>query len=327
MRARGKPLAQIAEQRLVRLGEPDEADAAVGGADQQPTERAVGEGGADHLAFAAATHRARRHAEQLAGLLVDAAFRAIAGFGHRVGHAGPACQGRVQPTGAHTLGIAARRQTGVVAEHAQEVEARVAGTVRQRVQRRNVLGRLDEGTGVLHHCLREPCALALRVAALAGSEPGRLRLADVAKEPDVLAQRTRRRTAGPAVHAHRADSVEEVSRLAANDLVPELIVRQPIDRVCVFHAPILVIPPPVRHPYIAVYSLLREGPHRTHTGSTCFPNGRSANSARLGEIAMHIKFAALLAGACFPPPELPRQAMRKTGRRVGLRHRRASRAN
>ena len=47
-----KPLTQITEQRLVRFGEADEADALVGGADQQPAERTVGEGGADHLPFA-----------------------------------------------------------------------------------------------------------------------------------------------------------------------------------------------------------------------------------------------------------------------------------
>src|SRR5580693_7918935 len=88
--------------------------------------------------------------------------------------------------------------------------------------------------------------------------------------------------------------------------------------MCVsFMPPILGIPPPVRHPHIAptdlegVVILLpvlsQEGggegarhhttmvPH--HTGTTCFPNGRPAHSARIGGFAMHIKFAALLAGA------------------------------
>ena len=46
--------AQVAQQRLVRFGKADEADALVGGADQQAAERAVGEGGADRLAVAAA---------------------------------------------------------------------------------------------------------------------------------------------------------------------------------------------------------------------------------------------------------------------------------
>ena len=46
-----EPPAQIAHQRLVRFGEADEADALVGGADQQPAERAIGESGADPLAL------------------------------------------------------------------------------------------------------------------------------------------------------------------------------------------------------------------------------------------------------------------------------------
>ena len=69
-----KTLAQIAQQRIVRFGEADEADALVGGADQQPPEWAVGESGTDQLALTAPTRGPRRHAQQFAGLFVDPAL-------------------------------------------------------------------------------------------------------------------------------------------------------------------------------------------------------------------------------------------------------------
>ena len=56
---------------------------------------------------------------------------------------------------------------------------------------------------------------------------------------------------------------KEVPGLTADDLVPELIVRQPIDRVCVFHTPMMGISRPVRHPRIA---LTRPSPARKGRG-------------------------------------------------------------
>ena len=78
-------LTEIAEQRLVRFGEANETDALVGRTDQQPAERTVGEGSADHLPCPAAPQRARGHAEQRAGLLIDAALRAVTRIGDRIG--------------------------------------------------------------------------------------------------------------------------------------------------------------------------------------------------------------------------------------------------
>ena len=196
---------------------------------------AVGGGGADDLPRAAAACRARGHAEQGAGLFVDAGFGAEAGVGHRVGHPRALGQRRAQLAGAHALGVGAGGQPGVVAEHPQEVEARVAGAGRQRVERGDVVRRLDGGAGVAHHGLGDGGALALRVAALAGAEAGGLGLGRVAEEADVLAQRAGRGAAGAAIHAHGGDGVQEIARLAGEDLLPEMLVRQPVDGVGVFH--------------------------------------------------------------------------------------------
>ena len=99
----GEAPAQIGEQRLLRLPEPDEADAARRRADQQGAERAIGQGGAHHLPFPTAADRTRGHAEELVRALIDAAFRAVAGL--RDGVRDPCAVGQrgLQPAGAHRL--------------------------------------------------------------------------------------------------------------------------------------------------------------------------------------------------------------------------------
>ena len=172
----------------------------------------------------------------------------------------------------------------------------------------------------LHHRLREPRPLALRIAAPAGAEAGGLRLAAVAEEPDVLAQRTRRRTAGPAEHAHGGDGIEEVSGLPADDLVPELIVRQTIDHVCVFHAAILGHHrAALRHPRIA---LTRAGLHSRNGGRLLLRQGRRTRRQFGG-----VRTCAPMVSAA--PRHRPavrrdrrRPAMREAGRPDGVRRRR-----
>ena len=176
---------QIVHQRLIRFREADEADALVRGPHQQPAERAISERRADALALSAAPRRARRHPKQRGGLLVNAAFRPEARFRHRVDHPVAVRQRGVQPAGPHALGIAARRQPGMITEHPQEVEARIAGPFRQGVQRRDVLAGLDERAGVADHLLRDPGPFALRIAPLAGTEAGGLGLGRASEETHV----------------------------------------------------------------------------------------------------------------------------------------------
>ena len=119
----GETPAQIAQQGVIRLREADETDAFVGRADQQATERGIGERGANFLTRATAPGTARGHAEQFAGILIHAAFRAKAGAGYGVGHPVTVGQCGLQAAGAHTFGVAARRDPGMVAKHPQEVKA------------------------------------------------------------------------------------------------------------------------------------------------------------------------------------------------------------
>src|SRR6185312_7767516 len=100
-------------------------------------------------------------------------------------------------------------------------------------------GGLHIGAGVAHHLLRDAGALALRIAAFAGTETVGLRLIAGAEKADVLAQGPRRRATGAAVHAHRRNRVEKIAgravRLTDEDLLPEHVLRHSVDAVCVFH--------------------------------------------------------------------------------------------
>ena len=93
----------------------------------------------------------------------------------------------MQATRPHALRKTARRQTGVIAKHPQEVEARVTRSFRQNLQRRHVLAGFYAGAGVTHDLPGDGGAFAFRVAALAGAEPGGLGFGRRVEEPRILA--------------------------------------------------------------------------------------------------------------------------------------------
>ena len=152
----------------------------------------------------------------------------------------------MQTAGAGALGVAAGCHAGVVAEHAQEVEARVAGAFGERVERGDVVTGFDEGGGITDHLLGDAGALAFRVAAAAGAKARLFGIVAAAEEADIAAERPGGRAAGPAIHAHGLHAVEEIAGGAVQHGAPHGVFPRGVFRgggfgtVGVHHMPYLI---------------------------------------------------------------------------------------
>ncbi len=178
-------------------------------------------GGADRLAGAAAARRARGHAEQLAGLLVDPALGAEPGAGHRIRHplaarpAPLAAGGRARPR--RSCAASGRYGRGTCAGN---------GTANSRTRAANASseGIVSAPSMKAQASRTTACAMAARSPfgsqRLQARNPAASASRIVGEEAHVLAQRARRRAAGAAIHAHGGDRVAEFARLPAKDLVP-----------------------------------------------------------------------------------------------------------
>src|SRR3546814_10814306 len=137
------------------------------------------------------------HAQQLAGLSVEAARGVVAGIVNRLGHRRAVRQRLAQARCALRRRVGLRRQARRLLEDAVEVEAAEAGGLRQLLEARQFLGLGDEATGFRHRGgIAAYGGRHLRPAALAGPEACRFRLGRALEEADVLTPRLARPT-GP----------------------------------------------------------------------------------------------------------------------------------
>lgn len=120
---------------------------------------------------------------------IDPAFAAKAGLGHRIGDAGTLGQGGGEAAAAHALGIGARGDAGDLLEQAQEMVAGIAGVVGQCLQRGDGFGGFDHAHGGFHARALHGGALALGVAAFAGTEAGGFGGGGIGVEAGIAAQR------------------------------------------------------------------------------------------------------------------------------------------
>ncbi len=216
-RRRGEFRPERPLERCGAVAETDPAEAALGGGDQQPTERAGHGGEANRDARSAAAVGRGRHTEVGVRALVHAAGRAVSGLVESWTHFFPSFQLGLEPGEASLVGVLARADAQHVLKCAQQPMRRGAATRGQRRQGRGCIGVcVDEPARVPHqgHARIGDAGLS-RAAAPARAESGTLGGVCPGEELDLTAARFPARAGGKAVDPGRAHAVHECAVVAA----------------------------------------------------------------------------------------------------------------
>src|SRR6185437_14322937 len=116
-------LAKPTLERRIAGAEAHRTDAAPGGADEQPAERARGDGEVDQGALAVLLIGRRRHAELRIGALVEPRRRAVAGVVERAGDVLALAQPRLDAAEAPRIAVFTRADAELALEQALQLVA------------------------------------------------------------------------------------------------------------------------------------------------------------------------------------------------------------